>query len=279
MKRFIANLVFPVILASFFFGCKELLFVKPMPVQGDVVNTFPDFFDGVYQLKESASFIEIQRINDSHCIIQAYQGLHRDSLLLEVNKYNTDSTSAELKGSSLIIKTKDSIEIENFVVDGDFYFTEQEPLYEINILSGYFIEDFDDLEEKKALFKSFNNDYFLNIERDGNWRVIHIIRTDLGFTLNTSSIKDSTFSETSIYYNNITSIKKIEGNDYLAEPTDAEFFQLMKEPKLLEKEEWIRMNPNKAESMTFSLSTLIIGLILTIFLVIISLVIFRRRKK
>lgn len=221
-------------------ACTKLLFVKPMPKAGDIIRELPAFLTGTYKEKGGSGYMEIERLSEKHCIIQSYYGMSADSMQRRIREYKTDSTSAELRGSTLITRRGDSTITENFTEEDGYFYSEKKPQYEINVGEGYFIDDFKNMLEKKAIFKEYEGAFFLNVVEDKNWFLISMQETDKGFIIQNSSVADTSFSETSTYYNGITTIQKLSSYTYLADPTDQEFFELLEEPKLFKQEEWIR---------------------------------------
>lgn len=211
-----------------------------MPREGEVVRELPPFLDGVYQDETGFTHYEIVRINQGHCVVQSYQSIPKDSLLAFVENSKSDTMSAEIKGSTVIVSSEDTTYQMNFVLIDGFYETERAPLYEINLNDGYFIHDFTENEKKKVSLRKYKNDYFMNIVMQENWLLVRW-QYDAGKLMIAKSIvADSTFSETNTYYNGITKIMKLDGQTYLANPDDEEFFALLAEPKLFQKEVWIR---------------------------------------
>lgn len=256
-------------------GCTKLLFENPMPNEGEIIRILPGFFDGIYIKKGDNIYYQIERINDKHCIIQSYAGFHKDSLYKQIEKLNTDSTRAELRGSTLIFENKNSPEILNtFRVEGNYYYTQSKPRYEINLEKGYFIDDFEDIKKKKAMLRFLDNKYFLNVVEDENWFLIWFEEKDNYLFIHNSGIADTSFNKSLTYYNGLTSIEKIADETYLANPFDEEFYDLLEEPDLFKKENWIRVE-TKTQGKYWSWEIITGGIV---FLIIAMVIIVAMKK-
>ena len=89
------------------------------------------FLNGQFLKKEEQIYYDIERINDKHCIIYSTNWIHKDSIYALVESIKNDSTYAEFKESTLIIKDKDTTQRIILRLDKDIYYTEKEPAYEM----------------------------------------------------------------------------------------------------------------------------------------------------
>jgi hypothetical protein len=91
-------------------------------------------------------------------------------------------------------------------------------------------------------------------------------------TIWNSKIADTSFVENLDYYNGLTKINKIEDKTFVANPSNEELFNLLKEPSLFNKETWTRVDDRKKQNCIGK----IIGIMfLLLFVVFIAL---RKRK-
>lgn len=280
-SNFLPRLKLGVLIASqlFCWGCNTMLFKEPMPREAEVVRDLPAFLEGVYQDEDGFTQYEILKINKGHCIVQSYQSIPKDSLLAFVAKSKSDTMSAELKGSTVIVSSKDTTYQINFVLINGRYETVRSPKYEINLIEGYFIDDFTKDEKKKSMLRKYKNDYFLNIVANDNWLLVRWQKTAEKLLIQKSVIADSTFSETNTYYNGITKITKLDNETYLANPTDKEFFTLMEEPKLFKKEIWVKVDrPDNGNSWLQIMLYASLATIFALFVVVVLLLMARKKK-
>jgi len=234
------------LLLTLFFGCTVLLFESPIPNKGEIVQVLPDFLNGQYLKKGEQTYYDIERINDKHCIIYSTDWVHKDSIYALVESIKNDSTHVEFQESTLIIKENDTTQKILLRLEEDFYYTEKEPTYEINLEKGYFIDDFDKKLEKRVLLKTYNNKYFLNIiDQKEKWFAVWFEMKNDGLFIWNSQIADTSFVENLDYYNRLTTINMIRDKTYLASPSDEELFNLLEEPSLFNEETWIRVDDGK----------------------------------
>ena len=237
------------LLLTLFFGCTILLFENPIPNKGEIVQVLPEFLNGQFLKKEEQIYYDIERINDKHCIIYSTNWIHKDSIYALVESIKNDSTYAEFKESTLIIKDKDTTQKIILRLDEDIYYTEKEPAYEINLEKGYFIDDFDKKLKKRAILKSYNNKYFLNIiDQEEKWFAVWFEMKNDSLTIWNSQIADTSFVENLDYYNGLTKINKIEDKTFVTNPSNEELFNLLEEPSLFNEETWIRADDSKKQS-------------------------------
>jgi len=234
---------------TLFFGCTRLLFENPIPNKGEIVQVLPEFLNGQYLKKGEQTYYDIERINDKHCIIYSTNWIHKDSIYALVESIKNDSTYAEFQESTLVIKDKDTTQKIILSLDEDFYYTEKEPAYEINLEKGYFIDEFDKKLEKRTILKSYNNKYFLNIiDQEEKWFAVWLEMKNDSLTIWKSQIADTSFVEKLDYYNTLTKIDKIGDKTYVANPSDEELFKLLEESSLFNEETWIRADVRKKQN-------------------------------
>ena len=230
------------LMLALFFGCTKLLFENTIPKQGEIVQVLPDFLRGSFHKEGEKIFYDVDRINEKHCIVYNTNWIEKDSIYALVESLKNDSTYVEFKESSIIIKRKDTTEKIKLRPEHDVYYTEKEPVYELNLEKGYFIDDFDKKVEKSALLKFYNGKYYINvIDHQQNWFAIWIQDRNDRLIIHNSVIADTLFSERLAHYNGVTAIEKIEDKTYVANPSDEELFNLMADPSLFEQEVWIKM--------------------------------------
>ena len=247
-------------------GCTKLLFERPIPNKGEAIQILPEFFNGKFLKKGEQLYYNIDRIDDKHCIVYSTNWIHKDSIDAYVEKITNDSTEAEFKDSALFIKDKDTTTRIELKLDRNLYYTEKEPVYEINLNKGYFIDDFDKKEEKKAILKYYENRYFLNIiDNDEKWLAIWLQENNDSLIIRNSFIADTLFTQKLSYYNGITKIEKVEDKTYFANPSDQELFELLDESSLFNEEIWIRVDDNYSMSWIFT----IVGIIILLFYIIV----------
>ena len=223
------------------FGCKKLLFENTVPNQGEIVQVLPNFLRGSFNKEGDQILYDVERINQKHCIVYSTNWVKKDSIYALVESLKNDSTYAEFKESTLIIKQKDITEIIKLRLDDDVYYAEKEPLYELNLEKGYFIDDFDKKVKKKALLKFNNGKYFINvIDHQQKWFAIWLQDKSDRLIVHNSFIADTLFTKRLPYYNGVTAIEKIGDKTYLANPSDQELFNLLEEPSLFKQEVWIK---------------------------------------
>lgn len=251
------------------FGCTKLLFENTVPKEGEIVKVLPEFLSGKFLKKGEKIYYEIERINKKHCIIYSYDWIHKDSINSLVESFNNDSTYAEFRGSTLLIKDKDTSQIINLRMENDIYYTEKAPKYEINLEKGYFIDDFNKMNEKKALLKSYNNKYFLNIlDEEEKWFEVWLEEKNNNLFIRNSFIADTSFANNLKYYKGLSTIKKIKDKTYLVNPSDKELFDLLEEPFLFYEETWIRVDDSQQMNWMWKVIAIAFLLLFIIIIVI-----------
>jgi len=251
------------------FGCTKLLFENPVPNEGKIVRVLPKFLSGKFLKKGEKTYYEIERINKKHCVIYSCEWIYKDSINSLVESFNNDSTYAEFRGSKLIIKDKDTSQIINLRMENDIYFTEKEPKYEINLEKGYFIDDFNKMNEKKVVLKFYKNRYFLNIlDEEKKWYAVWLEEKNDNLFIRNSFIADTSFANNLNYYKGLSTIKKIKDKTYLVNPSDKELFDLLEEPSLFYEETWIRVNDSQQMNWMWKVIAIAFLLLFTIIIVI-----------
>ena len=242
-NRILQRLFLLSFITMLFCGCTMLLFENPIPNKGEIVQVLPNFLRGKFIKQGEQIFYDIERINERHCIIYATNWIHKDSIDTLIKNIRNDSTKVEFRESTLIIEEKDTSQFINLRLDKDIYYTDKEPEFELNLDKGYFIDNFDKRNKKRAILKFYKNKYFLNIiEQDEKWFAVWIEKNNERLIIKNSVIADTTFVDKLSYYNKLTKIKKIDNKVFLANPTDKELFNLIEEPSLFNEETWIRVN-------------------------------------
>lgn len=232
-------------------GCTKMYFPKPLPNQGETVMELPQFLKGKFLKKQEKAdagameFLEIKRFSDQHCKIYTYYAFSKDSIDQLIKGLNTDSSSAELKGNTLIYTIRDSVEKTVFELNGDLFYTPKDTVCEIDLSSASFLDDFPDGEAKKLLLKKSGEVYYLNVleKKVGDsgkdyWFVVKFDFLHSELSITNTSIKDSIFSKRLDYYNKIARIEKIGSSQYLCNAGDEDFFRLFEEPGLFETVVW-----------------------------------------
>jgi uncharacterized membrane protein YfcA len=237
---------FSSLMLTLLFGCTKLLFENTVPNQGEIIQVLPEFLSGSFHADEDQIFYDVERVNEKHCIIYGRNWIQKDSIYALVESLKNDSTYVEFKESMLIIKQKDTTERIKLRLDDDVYYTEKEPVYELNLDKGYFIDDFENNFKKKALLKFYNGKYFLNtLDEQDNWFAIWFENKSDRLILHNSFIADTLFTERLPYYNGITKIEKLQNKTYVTNPSDKELFNLLAEPSLFEQEVWMKLREEK----------------------------------
>ena len=190
-------------------------------------------------------FLEIKRYNNQRCKIYTYYAFSKDSVDQLIKGMNTDSSTAELKGNTLIYTTRDTVEKTVFEVDGDLFYTPKDTVCEMDLSSASFMDDFPNGKAKKLLLKKLGEVYYLNVleKNVGDtgkdyWFVVKFDFLHSELSITNTSIKDSIFSKRLDYYNKIASIDTIGSSQYLCSAGDEELFRLFEEPGLFEKVVW-----------------------------------------
>ena len=257
------------LLLTLFFGCTILLFENPIPNKGEIVHVLPEFLNGQFLKKEEQNYYDIERINDKHCIIHSTNWIHKDSIYALVESIKNDSTYVEFKESTLIIKDKDTTQKIILRLDKDIYYTEKERAYEINLEKGYFIDDFEKKLEKRAILKSYNNKYFLNInDQEEKWFAVWLEEKNDNLFIRNSFIADTSFSNNINYYKGLSTIKKIKDKTYLVNPSDKELFNLLEEPSLFYEETWTRVDDSQQMNWMWKVMAIAFLLLFIIIIVI-----------
>jgi hypothetical protein len=265
------GLILIVILLSF--GCTKLLFENPIPNEGEIVQVLPKYFKGKFLKKGENTYYDIKRFNDKHCLVYSSEWIHKDSIDALIDHLKNDSTYAEFKDSKLIIHEKDTSQIINLSLENNLYLSEKEPVYEINLDEGYFIDDFKELHKKKALLKYYKNKYYLNIgDTEEYWFGVWMEKIDDSLLIRNSFIADTAFADNLTYYNKLTSFEKIAKKTYLVNPSDTELLVTLKEPLLFNEEIWIKVDERDHLNWIWQL----IGIVIVI--LFITLIAVRKQK-
>lgn len=231
-----------------------MYFPKPLPNQGETVMELPQFLKGKFFKKQEKAdagameFLEIKRFSDQHCKIYTYYAFSKDSIDQLIKGLNTDSSSAKLKGNTLIYTIKDSVEKTVFELNGDLFYTPKDTVCEIDLSSASFLDDFPGGEAKKLLLKKLGEVYYLNVleKNVGDsgkdyWFVVKFDFLHSELSITNTSIKDSIFSKRLNYYNKMARIDTIGSSQYLCSAGDEEFLKLFEEPGLFERVVWQRV--------------------------------------
>jgi hypothetical protein len=232
-------------------ACTKMYFPKPLPSQGKTVMELPHFLKGRFLKKQEKTesggmeYLEIKRFNEQHCRIYTSYAFSKDSLDQMIKGLNTDSSSAVLKGNTLIYMMRDTIEKTVLERDGNLFYTPKDTLCEIDLASAKFWDDFPDGEAKKLQLKKLGETYYLNVleKNVGDsgkdcWFVVKFDFQQSEMSITNTSINDSTFSKRLDYYNKIARIDKLGSSQYLCNAGDEAFFKLFEEPGLFERVVW-----------------------------------------
>ncbi len=269
------NLIFWIVGCTVLFGaCTKMYFPKALPNQGETVMELPRFLNGTFFNKQKKTgeggmeFLEIKRYNDQHCKIYTYYAFSKDSVDQLMKGMNTDSSSAVLKGNTLIYTTKDSVEKMVFEVDGDLFYTPKDTVCEIDLSSASFLDDFPNGEAKKLLLKKLGEVYYLNVleKNVGDtgkdyWFVVKFDFLGSKLSITNTSIKDSIFSKRLDYYNKIARIDTIGSSQYLCSAGDEAFFRLFEEEGLFERVVWERVANEQKSGLLNVLGLVVLGLL------------------
>lgn len=272
-------------------GCTKMYFPKPLPNQGETVMELPQFLKGKFLKKQEKvdaggmEFLEIKRFSNQHCKIYTYYAFSKDSIDQLIKGMNTDSSSAILKGNTLVYTIRDSVEKTVFELNGDLFYTPKDTLCEINLASARFWDDFPDGKAKKLLLKKLGELYYLNVleKNVGDtgkdyWFVVKFDFQHSELSITNTSIKDSIFSKRLEHYNKIARIDTIGSSQYLCSAGDEEFFRLFEEPGLFEKVVWERVGGGQKQVVIYVLGLVVIG-VLFVGLVILGVRFFTRKSR
>lgn len=250
-------------------GCTKLVFEKPIPKNGEMVQVLPEYFNGKFLKNGEQTYYDIERLSEKHALVYATEWFHKDSINSLIESLKNESTYAELREDTLFIKAKDSVQKIKLTQEKDIYYTEKEPVYEINLDDGYFIDDFDEKQKKKALLKYHKQKYFLNIiDAENKWFAAWFENKNDSLIIRHSQIADTSFLENLSYYNKLTNITYINDDAYLANPTDEELFKLIDEPNLFTEEIWIRVYDNQQWNIVWIIAGVTLLLLFIIFILI-----------
>lgn len=272
-------------------ACSKMYFPKPLPSQGEAVMELPPFLKGKFLKKQEKmegggmEYLEIKRFNDQHCRIYTSYAFSKDSVDQMIKGMNTDSSSAVLKGNTLIYTMRDSVEKTVFERDGDLFFTPKDTLCEIDLASAKFWDDFPDGEAKKLLLKKLGDAYYLNVleKNVGDsgkdyWFVVKFDFQQSELAITNTSINDTTFTKRLDYYNKIASIEKLGSSQYLCNAGDEEFFKLFAEPGLFEKAVWVPVNGEQKQLLLYIGGLALVGVVF-IGLVILVVLFFNKKNR
>lgn len=272
-------------------ACTKMYFPKPLPNQGEVLVELPHFLKGKFLKKQEKTegggteYLEIKRFNDQHCRIYTYYAFSKDSIDQLIKGMNTDSSTAELQGNTLIYTERDSVEKTVFERHGDFFYTPKDTLCEIDLKSAKFWDDFPDGEAKKMLLKKLGEVYYLNVlEKNvgdsGNdyWFVVKFDFQQSELAITNTSINDSTFSKRLDYYNKIARIDKLGSSQYLCNADDEAFLRLFEEEGLFERVVWESVNGEQKQLLLYIGGLALVGVVF-IGLVILVVLLFNKKNR
>lgn len=256
-------------------ACTKMHFPKPLPNQGELLTKLPPFLKGKFLKKREQTegrgmeYLEIKRFNNQHCRLYTSYAFSKDSIDQLIKGLNTDSSTAVLKGNTLIYTMRDSVEKTEFTREGDLFYTPKDTLCEIDLASAQFWDAFPDGEAKKLLLKKLGDVYYLNVleknvgdSGQDYWFVVKFDFQQSELSISNTSIKDSTFSKRLDYYNKIARIDKIGGSQYLCNAGDEAFFQLFEEEGLFEKVVWERVVEGRTQVPLYLAGLLTVGVVL-----------------
>lgn len=272
-------------------ACTKMYFPEPLPKQGEVVAELPPFLKGKFLKKQEKTesggmeYLEIKRFNNQHCRIYTSYAFSKDSVDQMIKGMNTDSSSAVLKGNTLIYTMRDSVEKTVFERDGDLFYTPKDTLCEIDLASAKFWDDFPDGEAKKLLLKKLGDAYYLNVleKNVGDsgkdyWFVVKFDFQQSELAITNTSINDSTFSKRLDYYNKIAKIEKLGSSQYLCNAGDEAFFRLFEERELFERALWLPVAGAQKQGLVFIVGMVLLG-VMIIGLVILVVRFFATRNR
>lgn len=253
-------------------ACTKMYFPKPLPNRGEIVAELPHFLTGKFLKKQEKTegggmeYLEIKRFNKQHCRIYTSYAFSKDSVNQMIKGLNTDSSSAVLKGNTLIYTLRGSVEKTVFEREGDLFFTPKDTLCEIDLASAKFWDDFPDGEAKKLMLKKLGEVYYLNVleKNVGDsgkdfWFVVRFDFQQSALAITNTSINDSTFTKRLDYYNKIARMEKLGSSQYLCSASDEAFFKLFEEPELFEKAVWVPVAEEQKQEVLKSLGLLALG--------------------
>jgi hypothetical protein len=272
-------------------ACTKMYFPKPLPKQGEAVTELPHCLKGRFLKKQETTerggmeYLEIKRFNDQHCRIYTSYAFSKDSIDRLIKGLNTDSSSAVMRGNTLIYKMRDSLEKTVFKRVGDLFYTPKDTLCEIDLTSAKFWDDFPDGEAKKLLMKKWGGAYYLNVLEKNvadsgkdYWFVVKFDFQQSELSITDTSINDSTFTKRLDYYNKIAKIDKLGSSQYLCSAGDEEFFRLFEEPGLFEEEVWLPVAGEQKQVLLYLAGLVTVGMVV-IGLLILAVRFGKRRSK
>tara|TARA_R110002096_G_scaffold279945_2_gene474186 strand:+ start:4121 stop:5023 length:903 start_codon:yes stop_codon:yes gene_type:complete len=292
LTRFGVNICTLFFLVSLLFSCEVLLFSKPMPIDGKTTREFPEFLEGTYLLDNNPSesingsydntikpksfgntYLDVELVNNQNCIIYSYTQNHISTIIDSLESWE-DISNVSIKGTTLMFKRNDEIEfVRNLtLLENDLIRTERKIIYELDLGKGILVEQGKKDDEIKILFKEDEGNFAVNVFLQKNWVSYVIFKNEKGIEVKYFDIEsDEQFEDNFAYYNGITKIKKIQKGEYLATPTNNEFYSLLSEPKITDT--WIlKRIEEKTKINTIYLILMGVAILAAV------LILFRRRK-
>lgn len=285
-------------LCLFYLSCNCLRFSKPYPINSKSLNEFPGFsqelFEGPFldfitQSKKDSShylneYLEVIKAKNDKWVFEIKEGIPKDDLLEDT--LISQWYQLKIINSSLItLQEHHRLEIDSFYLDqASNIFLNKNLLLQIEFnfetKKGQVIEGkfpVSDHEIRFALSKHKHKDYYYLNFFDGSWLPYIFKEKDDG-NISVWYLDVNEFRSNIEYYRSFTNIEKISNAgeytcaQYLASPTDEEFFKIFELGSLFINEVVVKVSPTKKtnEQSSYTLYTglgitAIIGVIFAFF--------------